>query len=267
MKADHGFDQPAANENAVSRKRMRARNARPTVMHAGPRAPGNSASALVYQVIRREIVSMQRKPGEPIVEKELGFTFGVSRTPIREAILRLADEGLVEVVPQSGTFVARIPLDALPEAFIIRRALEEVTVRAAAERATKSQITGLHAILELQREKMAADDREGFHEADQSFHAAIAEAAGHPGIWMLVQQVMVQVDRYRRLTLPQPGRMERVIAEHVGVTEAIAEHDVEKAAAAIDAHIDGLRVGLEDFPDHNPDYFFGDLSNGMRTTL
>jgi DNA-binding GntR family transcriptional regulator len=248
----------------ATRKRTRARNARPIVMRTGPKAPGNSASALVYQALRREIVSMQRKPGEPIIEREIGTVFGVSRTPIREAILRLADEGLVEVAPQSGTFVSRIPLATLPEAMIIRRALEEVTVRAAAEKATGSQVTGLQALIERQRERVAADDRDGFHEADQAFHAAIAEAGGHPGIWSLVQQVMVQVDRYRRLTLPEPGRMVRVIDEHVDVVRAIAEHNPQKAVAMIDAHIDGLMVGLVEIPDHHPSCFFGELANEKR---
>jgi DNA-binding GntR family transcriptional regulator len=95
----------------------------------------------------------------------------VSRPPVREAILKLSDEGLLEIYPQSGIFVSRIPVAALPEAIIIRKALEETTARLAAERATSSQILALQSILERQREASAAGDRDTFHQADEMFHA------------------------------------------------------------------------------------------------
>ena len=86
--------------------------------------------------LRDELVSLQRRPGEAISEAEIALSYGVSRTPVREAILKLADEGLVDIFPQSGIFVSRIPLAALPEAIIVRKALEETTARMAAQRAT-----------------------------------------------------------------------------------------------------------------------------------
>jgi DNA-binding GntR family transcriptional regulator len=240
-------------------RRPRARNARPAVLRPAPASGGTSAAALIYQTLRREIVALQRRPGDPIIEKDLGALFGVSRTPIREAVLRLAAEGLVEIIPQSGTFVARIPLNALPEAFVIRRALEDVAVRAAAENASRSQIALLQANIERQRETVAADDRNGFHEADDDFHGAIAEVAGYPGIWTVVQHVKLQVDRYRHLTLPQPGRMTRLVEEHAAITDAIRDHDPNAAARALGIHLDGLLDGLLEIPSHNPNYFYGDV--------
>ena len=91
-------------------------------------------ASVVFRELRDEIVSMRRKPGEAIAEKQIAESYGVSRTPVREAVLRLADDGLVEVFPQSGTYVSRIPLNRLPEAIVIRKALEEGTVRYAASR-------------------------------------------------------------------------------------------------------------------------------------
>ena len=146
---------------------------------------------------------------KPISEGEIASSYGVSRTPVREAILKLSDEGLVEIFPQSGIIVSRIPIAALPEAIVIRRALEETTARLTAERATPSQILALHSIVERQREADAAGDRDAFHQADELFHATIAEIAGYPGIWKLILQVKVHVDRFRQLTLPQRGRMAR----------------------------------------------------------
>ncbi|WP_239002669.1 GntR family transcriptional regulator [Rhodovastum atsumiense] len=221
---------------------------------------GRTAATEVYRVLRGEIMSMARKPGEPINDREIEAALGVSRTPIREAILRLAGENLVEVLPQSGTFVARIPLATLPEAIVIRRALEELTVRAAAEHATESQVAGLQASLARQREHAAADDPVGFYAADEAFHAAIAAAAGYPTTWKLVQQVKVQVDRYCHLSLPQPGRMARLLKEHTAIVNAIRAHDPLQAVAALDAHLNNLLAGLVLAPDFDRGYFIGDPS-------
>src|ERR1700674_74976 len=99
-----------------------------------------TASSKIYSDLRSELVSMQRRPGEAISEAEIALSYGVSRTPVREAILKLSDEGLLEIFPQSGIFVSRIPIAALPEAIVIRKALEATTAQMAAERATSSQV-------------------------------------------------------------------------------------------------------------------------------
>jgi GntR family transcriptional regulator, rspAB operon transcriptional repressor len=218
-----------------------------------------TASAMVYRELRQEIVWLRRKPGEPIIEKEIAQAQSVSRTPVREALLRLAAEGLVDTVSKSGTFVARIPLRALPEAMVVRKALEQVTARSAAIHARKSEVTSLRAILERQREADAAGDRSAFHGADEAFHAAIATVGRYPGIWSLVQGVKTQIDRYRLLTLPQPGRMARVIKEHAAVVAAIEDHDADRAATAMEGHLDGLQISMEDIRRMNPDFFYEDI--------
>src|SRR5580692_9558344 len=168
---------------------------------AGPRRKGRprtaTASSRIYSDLRTELVSLQRAPGEAISEAEIALAYGVSRTPVREAILKLSDEGLLDVFPQSGIFVSRIPVAALPEAIITRKALEATTAQLAAERASASQILVLRSILERQREANAARQNDAFHRADELFHATIAEIAGYPGIWTLIQQVKIHVDRYR----------------------------------------------------------------------
>jgi DNA-binding GntR family transcriptional regulator len=220
-----------------------------------------TAAESVYRLLRDEIVWLRRKPGEPIVEMDIAAAQNVSRTPVREALLRLTAERLVDTVAKSGTFVARIPLSALPEAIVVRKALEQVTARAAAARAQKSDVTALRALLERQREAVAADDRLAFHRADEGFHAAVAAVGGYPGIWTLVQGVKTQIDRYRLLTLPQPGRMPRVIKEHAAVVAAIEDHDEEAAASAMQGHLDGLRISMQDIRRVNPDFFYEDLES------
>src|SRR6202008_1076423 len=99
-------------------------------------------------------------PGEALSEAEIPPPSGLSRTPVREAILKLSDEGLVDIFPQSGINVSRIPMAALPEAIAVRKALEETTTRITARLATQSQVLALHSMLERQREADAAGDRE-----------------------------------------------------------------------------------------------------------
>jgi DNA-binding GntR family transcriptional regulator len=212
--------------------------------------------------LRAELVSLKRLPGEPISEVDLARSYGFSRTPVREAVRKLADEGLVEIFPQSGTFAARIPLAALPETIVIRKALEETSARLAAERAQRSHIIALRAQLERQREASDVGDRDAFHQADEAFHGSIAEAAGCRGIWTLVEQVKVHVDRYRRLTLPQAGRMARAIQEHAAIAAAIESGDGARAAEAMGVHLDRLLAEIPNVRRLNPDYFVDESPTG-----
>jgi GntR family transcriptional regulator, rspAB operon transcriptional repressor len=218
-----------------------------------PRAA--TAASRIYSDLRAELVSLRRRPGEAISEAEIALAYGVSRTPVREAILKLSDEGLLEIFPQSGIFVSRIPLATLPQAIVIRKALEATTAQMAAQRATASQILNLHSILERQREANAASDSDAFHQADETFHATIAEVAGYPGIWTLIQQVKVHVDRYRRLTLPQVGRIGRAIGEHEAILDAIEAHDPNAARSAMEFHLERLLTDISATQSINPEFF------------
>jgi DNA-binding GntR family transcriptional regulator len=233
----------AAPSSAVANVR---RNGRPRTA---------TASARIYADLRAELVSLQRRPGEAVSEAEIALAYGVSRTPVREAILKLSDEGLVEIFPQSGIIVSRIPIASLPETIVIRKALEETTARLTAEFATSSQILALHSIVQRQREADAARDRDAFHQADELFHATIAEIARYPGIWKLILQVKVHVDRFRRLTLPQEGRMTQVIAEHEAILSAIEAHDAVSAAIAMGKHLERLLCDIAAIQHVNPELF------------
>jgi GntR family transcriptional regulator, rspAB operon transcriptional repressor len=225
---------------ALERKTGALPSPRRTTAGTRQNAPPSGAWRLVYQHLRDAIVRLELAPGAPISEKDLAQRFGVSRTPVREAIQRLADERLIEIFPQAGTFVGRIPYDELPEAMVIRKALERTTVAAAAERASRSQTLSLASLIEQQREAAAIDDHAAFHQGDELFHAKIAEIAGYPGIWRLVLQVKTQVDRFRRTTLSLPHRMAAVVAEHEAVLAGIDRGDPTLAAEAMAKHLDAV---------------------------
>ncbi len=250
------------NETSASRtaprRKPRARNAPPAALGHGRVLQPAKNSEVVYQDLRRSIISMALPPGSPIQEKELSERYGISRTPVREATLRLAEERLLQIAPKSGTFVARIPVSELREAIVARRALEEVNVRAATARASESEIMGLRAIIQRQQETADAGNEEAFHKVDEDFHAGIASAAGYPGIWQMIEQIKVQVERYRRLTLPQHGRMQLVVQEHTAMLDAIAERDADLAVQRTDEHLNKLQLDIAVFRDLWPDYFIYD---------
>jgi DNA-binding GntR family transcriptional regulator len=221
---------------------------------------GVSASRRVYLCLRQRIVEMRMLPGERIVERDIAEELGTSRTPVHEAVQRLADEGLVEVVPRSGTFVARIPLDALEEAMLVRNALEGAIIEKATQRSTPEGVQRLHGILEQQAAAIEAEDLRAFHRSDEMFHAALAELSGYPGVWPIILQAKTQMDRYRQLTLPLEGRMRGVLEEHRAVVAAIESGDPARAALAMRDHLDHVLPVLEMTRKLRPEFFTSHLS-------
>lgn len=216
---------------------------------------GVSAARRVYQSLRQRIVDMRMLPGTRVVERDIAVEFGTSRTPVHEAVLRLADEGLIEVVPRSGTFVARIPLDALEQAMLVRGALETAIIEKAAARVTPAGVERLRAILAQQQAAVEAADQAAFHRSDELFHATLAELSGFPGVWPIIAQAKIQVDRYRQLTLPLEGRMGEVLAEHRLVVAALESGDPARAADAMREHLDHVLPVLEVTRKLRPEFF------------
>lgn len=216
---------------------------------------GVSAARRVYLQLRQRIVDMTLVPGTRIVERDIADELGISRTPVHEAVQRLAEEGLIDVVPRSGTFVARIPLDALEEAMLVRNALESAIIEKAAERSSAEGIAHLQAILALQSAAVDATDLRAFHRSDEMFHAALAELSGYPGVWPIILQAKTQIDRYRQLTLPLAGRMGEVLIEHRAVVDAIASGDPAVAVRAMRDHLDHVLPVLEITRKLRPEYF------------
>lgn len=248
----------ASDSSGLGRSRRRV-----TAFTGRPAQRAATTASVIYRDLREDIISLRRKPEEPISEKLIAEAYGISRTPVREAVLRLADEGLIEVFPQSGTFVSRIPLAALPEAIAVRRVLEEAVMRQAAAKVTRGQLNQLYAALDHQRETAKLGDQDRFHQCDKAFHALLAEIAGYPGFWTLIMQSNTQVDRFRRLTLPVAGRMEVVIGEHEAIVEAVAEHDPDRAARALVAHLDDMETAIAEAKKNNPLYFQDERSGDV----
>jgi DNA-binding GntR family transcriptional regulator len=192
----------------------------------------------IYEFLRRAIVRLDVEPGSAILEKDICASFDVSRTPVREALQRLAEEDLVNIYPHSGTFVSRISFKVAEEGFVLRRALEIESVRKACERVTEEGITQLDGIITRMRVILKENRLEDYLEEDDAFHAAIARMSGYPRIWKFITLAKVHLDRMRQLSAPVPGHLAEVTEQHAAIAQALQRRNAMQAELAMRIHLD-----------------------------
>lgn len=220
--------------------------------HLAPELP---KTAQVYEVIRRAIVGLAMPPGSVINEKAVCEQLRISRTPLREALLKLSDEHLVVIVPNSGTYVSKIDLQTVFDGQLIRDALEMKVVRLAATRMTSTFERKLDFNMH-QQERLAKDlDYDGFYELDEAFHSIICEHGASARIWRIVHGAKSQLDRVRRLAFPVPNHLEIVLAEHSKIAEALWLRDPDAAAAAMKIHLDRVFDTIRTLMVQKREYF------------
>jgi DNA-binding GntR family transcriptional regulator len=219
---------------------------------------GGPVGRAVYASVRDAIVGTELEPGQQISENELAARLGVSRTPVREALARLRDDRLVEIVPQFGTFVSRISVAGVDDAQFLREALECSAVRLAAERAGGGDVLELQTLLAQQAAARDADDRARFFMLDDELHSTLCELSGRPIAWAIVERANGHLNRVRRLSLAQPRYIAEMVAEHKVVVDAVGRNEPDAAEEALRHH---LRMVLSDLPTirrEHPDYFEDD---------
>lgn len=220
--------------------------------------PALPKTAQVYGIVRRAIVNLHLAPGSIVNEKLICDQLGISRTPLREAILQLHAENLVHVVPNSGTYVSRIDLQSVFDGQLVRDALEMKVVRMAAGRMTPQFERSIDLNMHQQK-RMAADlDYDGFYELDEAFHRMICEFGASPHIWRIINGAKAQLDRVRRLSFPLPSHLEVVLSEHTAVVDGLKLRDPDAAAAAMQVHLDRLFSVIRRHIIERRDYFAAD---------
>jgi len=208
----------------------------------------------IYDALKKAIVSLLLPPRASISENRLCRQFGVSRTPVRAAIIRLVEDGLIEVFPQKGSFVAPIKLSAVRNNHFIRKALEIAVLRRAAESWTPGVAARSRRILIDQAAALAEGDLERFHELDEEFHHSFCSAAGLGGVWSTIQIAKARVDRVHRLASGQ-GRLPLVVAEHGDILDSLDSGDPERAAERLDYHLERAPAILETLIGSHEKYF------------
>jgi DNA-binding GntR family transcriptional regulator len=203
----------------------------------------------VYDHLRAEILAGGLQPGAELAEVALSEQLGVSRGPIREAIGRLASEGLVTVRPRRGAVVRSLSKAEFVELYQVREALELMAVKLAVPRLRPEDIAALQGMIDEMAEHAERSEVGEFFEANAAFHVRLFEASGNGKLQELYRQLLGQLGRYRTRSLLLRGNLQRSVAEHAAILRAAKRGDADRAAHLMSEHIRVPQRGLKALSD------------------
>lgn len=208
----------------------------------------------ILEHLRERILSLDLRPGTPLSRAELQQQFGSSQTPVRDALMKLEEEGLVTVYPQYATLVSKIDVDLARQAHFMRRAVEQeavFTIASSADAKVVGDRLG-HANDILSRLSEATEPG-AFSDADRAFHWIVFQAAKIEHIWPIIRRHSGHMDRLRRLDLSAHGKA-RIIDAHAEIVEAVRTGRPEVAEMAMKRHLSGTLSAIEEIAQQFPDY-------------
>lgn len=209
----------------------------------------------VYQALKQAIVRAQFKPGHLLSEAETARQLGVSRQPVREAFIKLAEVGLVEIRPQRGTLVLLISRREVENARFIREAIEVAVVRRAAETATPEDVAALRDLVAMQAAAGDHPDQAHFLTLDDAFHQMIARIVECENAWRVAEDLKVQMDRVRFLSLSNATPVDTIVRQHVAIVDAIETGSGEAAEAATRLHLSEVLNSLPKIAEAHAEFF------------
>lgn len=221
--------------------------------------PAFSYSSQVFALLRKAIARACLPPGTVLSEAGIAEASGLSRTPVREALRQLAQEGLVDVYPQAGTVVAPIRLSLLDEARFVRAALEAANLAELAVRAKtrEGMLCGLSDTLAQQRLAMETGRLDDFMDLDDAFHREAFALCDRARVWELIDRDKIHLDRVRWLLLERlREHAPRVLADHETLLRLLEAGDGEKAAMVAREHVDKVSADLLELRDAMPSAYF-----------
>ncbi|MCR6545350.1 GntR family transcriptional regulator [Dehalobacterium formicoaceticum] len=204
---------------------------------------------IVFETIREAIISGYLRPGERLMEVQLAEEMGVSRTPVREAIRKLEQEGFLVIVPRKGAYVAGISLKDIADVFEIRASMESLAAGLAAQRITEEELNTLKDMVVSFAESADHHDLKDIVHTDTDFHDIIYKASRNERLIPIINNLREQIQRYRATSLAFPGRIKITVEEHRKMVEAISNKNVVLAQNLARAHVenamDSMLVALK----------------------
>lgn len=216
---------------------------------------GATTASQVERDLREAIIRLDLRPGTRLSEQEIADRLGVSRQPVREALIALGKSKLVEVRSKRGTVVVKISAREMMEARFVREAIETAVVKRACETFDPWVRTTITSILARQITARDAQDYDRFRREDEQFHLALANGAGCGLAWSVISDIKAHIDRVCNLQLHKPESMARLIAEHEAIIVAIDARDPARAVDAMRAHLNGILSDLPQIEAENLDLF------------
>jgi DNA-binding GntR family transcriptional regulator len=214
---------------------------------------GEAVGPQVYRILRERIIQAELLPGERLSESDAAKSLSVSRQPVREAFIKLSEEGLVQVLPQRGTFVTKISVASVMDVRFVREAIEADIVRHVAESHAPETIAELRRQLHEQS-KVPHDDRAAFLKLDELFHRTLAAAAGKVYAWSVIESVKAQMDRVRFLSVDDM-HVGKLIEQHERIVDGIAAGDKAVAEQAIRLHLREILTSLTEIARFRAELF------------
>ena len=214
-----------------------------------------SMGSRVFDSIRQAIVQLKLRPGNLLSEAEVARQLGVSRQPVREAFIKLAEVGLVEVKPQRGTFVKLISIRQVQNVRFIREAIEVAVVRKAALEASTKRLDEFRRLIDAQREAERRGDHMEFLRLDEAFHQALAHSVDTDYAWRVLENLKAQMDRVRHLSMPDATPIDVLIGQHAAIIDAVSRHAADEAEAAMRTHLSEILLSLPRLAQAHPELF------------
>jgi DNA-binding GntR family transcriptional regulator len=205
--------------------------------------------------LRQAIIASELRPGEALSEKEIAGRFGVSRQPVREAFIKLAEAGLVQILPSRGTYVMKISLREVANARFVREAVECALARAASRLIDPGGVARLRRLIAEQAAVASRGDYAGFTALDEAFHQAIAEIVDCDYAARVVESARAQTDRVRYLSLPGTSPIPLLITQHNAIVDALEAGDSDMAATAMRIHLREILNALPRIAAAHPELF------------
>lgn len=215
------------------------------------------AGEQVYALLHRAIIGLEMLPGQKISENALSAQMSVSRTPIREALQRLERQGLIFVLPQRGTFIAPLNLQAIRSAYFTRLALEKVVATEAARLRSERDVARLHGAIAEQEMVLASSQREDFFDLNTAFHRQLVEISDLTGMESVLESARNHLNRVRlaHLDFAGPYPLAPIIEEHRIIVAAIAAQDAAAAEREMHAHIEKVLPRFDLLLAKRPEFF------------
>lgn len=217
-----------------------------------------SAAAQVLEYLRENIINLTLKPAMPLDRQVMAKQFDLSQTPIRDALLRLEEEALVDIYPQRATVVRRIDVKSAQRAHFLRQSVELEVVRTLVASPSEELVSRLSAMLSQQANALECFDFPRFVWADQTFHRTMYEAAGVEPLWHVARRLSGNLDRLRHLHVPMPGKAANVIVQHQRILDAVAKGDLAEAEESVRSHLTGTLNHLDEIRAQYSNYLLED---------
>lgn len=209
----------------------------------------------VYTTLKKQIIELELKPNFKISEQEIADELHVSRTPVREAFLKLSQENLLRIFPQKGTFVSEIDLDLVEEGRFVRENIESAIVIEACNTFGSEQLFQLETNITMQMLCLKNDSYHRLFELDDQFHQLLFEGCNKFRTWEMIREMNSHFDRLRMLRLSSNTDWEMIVSQHEEIFHCISIKDVDRAKELITKHLNLVNFEKEELRLHYPKYF------------